>query len=147
MRGSSCFFLSVVLSFAAVCKAQSPGDTLSMLKTGNKYLYFHGDQEVRFLDLSSITYPNKEALKYMKYAKNNYALGNVFLGLGLITFGYGCLAWLDTGDNVKIASGIIAGTIVGGSMVLISIPLQKGKHKNTRKAISIYNAGLNGSDI
>jgi hypothetical protein len=143
MRGSSCFFLSIVLSFAAVCKAQSPGDTISMLKTGNKYYYFHGDQEVLFLDLPSITHHNKAARKYMKYAKNNYTVGNVFLGLGLITFGYGCLAWLDTGDNVKIASGIIAGTIVGGSMVLISLPLHYGKHKNTRKAIAVYNAGVN----
>lgn len=143
MRGLFFSFLYVVLSFAAVCKAQSPVDTLSMHKTGNKYFYFHGDKEVRFLDLPGITQPNEEARKYMKYAKNNYALGNVFLGLGLISFGYNCLVHLDTGDKVKIASGIVAGTIVGGSMVLISIPLHHGKHKNTRRAIALYNAGLN----
>jgi hypothetical protein len=143
MRGLFFFSLSAVVSVSSVLRAQSPGDTLSMLKTGNKYDYFQGDQEVRFLDLSGIIHPNQVALKHMKYAKNNYALGNVFLGLGLITFGYGCLGYLDTGDKVKIASGIIAGTIVGGSMVLISIPLHHGKNKYTRKAIAVYNAGVN----
>jgi hypothetical protein len=134
--------LTVMLFATSVSSAQTTVDTLSMLKSGGKYVYFQGQREVRFFDLIKITEPNQEALKYMKYAKTNNTFANVFLGLGLISFGYGCLAYLDSGDQDKIMTGITRGAIVGGTMVLISIPLRIGKHKNTRKAIAAYNAGI-----
>jgi len=78
----------------------------------------------------------------MKYAKYNYTASNFFLGLGIISFAFGSLYNLDTGDKTKILSGVIAGAFIGGMMVGVSIPLRKGMHNNTRKAINVYNQGL-----
>ena len=89
---------------------------------------------------------NPEAYKYIRYAKTNRAFSNVFLGLGIISFSYGVLSGISNAiekeESSNLLAGSIAGIIVGGGLVAISIPLRNAYKKKARKAIDIYNEGL-----
>ena len=133
------FTITILLVIAFDSKAQSEPDTLFMEKYGGKFHYTFGQKEVRFYDLKNITEPCALASEHYGYAKINHTAGNILLGLGAISLAYGLLAELDSGDRNRINNSILAGTIVGGSMIIISIPLFHGKKKQTHKAIRAYN--------
>ncbi len=139
LKGS---ILVLLILQSLVSVAQFRTDSLSMIRTGGKYRYYMGQKEIRFFDVIQVTKVNPKAKQLMRYAKNNYTASNLFFGLGVISFAFGSLYYLETGDKDKILGGVLKGAFIGGMMVGVSIPLRKGMFKNTRKAIDVYNRGL-----
>jgi hypothetical protein len=123
--------------------AQHDADTISMIKKGGTYKFYQQNKEVRFVDLAEIIKENPEATKNIRLAKNNRTFSNIFLGLGIITFGYGVLsglsATIEEGESSQLVSGTVAGIAVGGALIVLSIPMRVAYKKKTRTAIDLYN--------
>ena len=142
------FSIAALLFCCIFSNGQDISDTLSMVKKNTIKFYQH-NTEIRFADISDIINSDPEASKYFRYAKINRSFSNVFLGLGIISFGYGVLNGLsyaiEEDEPSQLLAGTIAGIIVGGALIGISFPLKSTYKKHARKALKIYNHGLNVS--
>ncbi len=113
-------------------------DSITMKKRFLTTSYYYNNEKLSYLDLKKIILTNPETHNYVRLANVNRIWGNVLLGSGTIAIAYGLLQYPDT-KNQDI---VIKSLIVGGSFILLSVPMQFGYSKNIRKATATYNNGL-----
>lgn len=146
------FTLLISLLFAFLSTSGQPGrDTLLIIKSGGAYTFSLGEKQLDFVDLPNIMKAYPAAYKKIKVAKTNRTFSNVFLGLGCISLAYGVLSGVsyavEDKDAAWLASGTVAGLLVGGAYIGISFPLRKAYRKKTRMAVDIYNRELQAAGL
>lgn len=137
--------LALFLLCSTISYTQGLSDTLSMIIKHSIKFYQH-NKEIRFVDISDILKSNPEASKYFRYAKTNRTFSNVFLGLGIISVGYGVLSGMsyaiEKKETSELVAGSIAGIVIGGILIGIHFPLKSAFKKHAGKAIKLFNYDL-----
>ncbi len=135
--------LTTLILFIFCAIGQNNTDTISMMKLKRSYKYYKEGSEIDFVDLQNIMKTNEDAQQYIKYASHNRFFHYLFIGCAVAGVGYSLVKLQKTGNlyYLWLTGGII------GTYFLISIPIKKAFHKNTRKAINVYNKSLNQSAI
>ncbi|MEN8225872.1 MAG: hypothetical protein ABFS05_11005 [Bacteroidota bacterium] len=132
-----------------IVSGQTSSDSISMVRKNGSIKYFHQHKEVKFLELPGIMQDNPEAYKTVNYAKHAHAWGHIMLGLAGINLAYGVLIGLSEVVEHKAISYIpadaIAGIVLGTIFIAIYIPINSNYKEGTRRAIDIYNSGLQQS--
>jgi hypothetical protein len=131
-----------VFFFCQSLRSQAVSDSIKIVKGKIGYDYiFHG-KKFYFINLGDIIKSNTSATKYYRHASFNRTTGNIFLGIGIISLLYSSVSQLETRDSELILKSIYIGALVGGTMMLISIPFKLSSKKQLKDAIDTYNAGL-----
>jgi hypothetical protein len=141
-----CFLLILIAFSVLLVTGQDAADSIRMVKQRSNMKFYQGKKEYTFLELSKVMQPNQEAYKFYKQAKVNRIFNGVFFGTGFITACYGLLFGVGEGieksEPSMIWSGLIAGVVVGGGIMALSIPFGKAYKQNITKAVKYYNAGI-----
>lgn len=146
------YLLFIVMFFAFLqLPGQDSADTIRMVKQGGNLKFYKGKQECTFMELSEFLKPDPEAYKFYKQAKVSRSFSGIIFGIGFITTCYGVLYGVSQGveqeDPSLIWSGLIAGVVVGGGIMALSIPVKKAYKQHIGKAIKCYNDGLLQSEV
>ena len=142
------YFIAVLLllGFSNVHFGQPVNDTIRYSRAKWDIKYYKGSQEIKFLELSKILREDPATKTYLNKAKLYRNLNGVFVGIGTISLAYGLLFGLKEAVENKESSnayaGLIAGTLVGGAFIALSIPSGKSYKINAKKAIDVYNRDL-----
>lgn len=140
------FLIAVFMATAAA--GQEVLDTIRYSAGRGDLKYFHKNHEIKFLELSKMVRGDAQANVYLKKAKVYRNMNGIFTGIGIISLSYGVLFGLkeaiENEDGTPVLSGLIAGTLVGGAFLALSIPPGKAYKLNARKAVDIYNKNLTG---
>jgi len=125
---------------------QAVNDTIRYSREKGDLKYFQAGKEIKFLELSKILKSNSEANEYIKKAKLYRNLNGICVGMGVISLAYGVLFGLgqaiENNEESDAFAGFIAGTVVGGVFIALSIPSGRSYKINARKAIDIYNRDI-----
>jgi hypothetical protein len=128
------FFCALILSISL--GAQTPKDTIRVVKAYGQWAFIQGDKNLKPLELLDVTKSNPEANKEMKKSIRNYY---VMLGLditGGFAVGYPLGYWLGSGQMLWPVLG------TGAGLLALSIPFNQGYIRHAMKAVEIYNRGL-----
>jgi hypothetical protein len=135
--------IPVILLLIYTCSlpgiAQKPGykDSIELVKApfGGLKFYQH-DKNLTMRDLTNIMRPDPEAFSYLKKAKTNNTLAFIsgFIGGALIGYELGSAV-----GGREINWGVMG---AGAGFIVIGIPFDIGGKRNTRKAVSLYNAAF-----
>ena len=136
MKSISIFFTAVFISMVTCLSAQVPADTIEVRKGLETTFRLNGNK-LRPKQLLELTKNNPEANKLMKTARSNYTVAYIFSSVGSSLIGYQ-LGYSVSGGK---ANWTLAG--VGGGLFLASLPFSGAYAKNAKKAVTIYNKGLN----
>lgn len=138
----------ILISLLLCCillNGQNISDTISIAGK-NTIKFYQYIKEVRVGDISRILKSNQEASDYFRYSQINRTFSNIFLGAGIVTFGYGVVSGIsyaiDDEESSQLLDRAMAGLILGGALIAIYFPLKRAYKKNARTAIDIYNKGL-----
>ena len=138
--------LLISLTLAINVFGQENLDTIRYSTTRGDLKFYKKKAELKFLEMSRIVATNPDANVYLKKAKFNRDMNGICLGIGIISLSYGVLFGLaeaiENKESSQALSGFIAGTLVGGAFIALSIPSGKSYKANARKAIDIYNRDL-----
>lgn len=128
-------FFMLMIGFS-VSHAQSSSDSIYVAKNFWGYKYYQQDERVNYNTLPTIMVDNQEAYMYVSKAKTNYLISSIISGTGGFLLGLQLGVAIVGGDPNWVVAG------VGGGLILVSIPIFSKSHKQSLKAIEIYNAGL-----
>jgi hypothetical protein len=138
--------LLIAIFLTTSAAGQEMLDTIHYSAGRGDLKYFHKNHEIKFLELSKIVKEDAQANIYLKKAKLYRNMNGIFAGIGIISLSYGVLFGLkeaiENEEGSPALSGLIAGTLVGGVFIALSIPPGKAYKLNARKAIDIYNKNL-----
>lgn len=141
-----CFLLILIVSSVLLVSGQYSADSIRMVKQRSNLKFYQGKQEYTFLKLSGLMQSNPEAYQYYKQAKVNRIFNGIFFGTGFITACYGLLFGVGEGieknEPSMILAGLIAGAVVGGGIMALSIPFGRSYKQNIAKAVKFYNSGI-----
>jgi len=145
-------FLFIIILFSVFhLSGQDSIDTIKITKQNGNLKFYKGNQECTFLELSKFVQSNPEAYKFYKQAKLNRNFSGAIFGIGFITTCYGLLFGIAEGiekeESSLVWSGLIAGVVVGGGVMALSIPIGKAYKQNITKAIDYYNTGILHSKV
>jgi hypothetical protein len=140
------FLIAVFMSVSAA--GQDALDTIRYSAGRGELKFYTQNREIRFLELSKLVKEDAAANPYLKKAKMYRNMNGIFVGVGIISLSYGVLFGLkeaiENEDGSPALSGLIAGTLVGGAFLVLSIPPGKAYKLNARRAVDIYNRNLAG---
>jgi hypothetical protein len=145
MKDFRLVYLCLLLLITTEMIGQSVPDTIGYSTGKGELKFYYKGHEAKFLDISKILLADEMAAPYAKKARLYRNLNGVFLGIGIISLSYGVLFGLkeaiEENESSNVYSGLIAGTVVGGVFIALSIPPVKSYKTNARKAIDLYNEG------
>jgi outer membrane lipoprotein SlyB len=127
--------LTLILAFAVttICNAQK----IEIKKVFGGHQYTQNENRMTMGALVKAMESNSDALEFMKKAKSNNVFASILGGVGGALIGFPIGTAIGGGD----ANWTLAG--IGAGLVAIGIPISSGVHKNTKKAIDLYNSSLN----
>lgn len=129
---------AVFLSLTVFC--QSPSDSITIKKALGT-VFVQNNKNLTPKQLLEITKANPEAFQLMQKAKSNFDVATVFGFIG------GALVGWPLGTAVAGGDPEWAMMAVGGGLIGVSIPYTIAYNKNAKRAVEIYNAGLNTIDV
>lgn len=133
--------MMVMICIASNLFAQTTTDSITIKKVGSDYRYYQNNEKLNMTQLLGILQHNEMAFKQIRSAQTNHTLGLLSGVAGGIMVGYPLGIALGGGEpNWTLA-------IVGGVMVIISIPLSSSFTKKAHQAIETYNAGLQSTSF
>ena len=136
MKKISLIIIGIFILSLSQLIAQNQSDAIQVVKK-NGTRFIQNDQALTPKQLIEITKTNVEAYKYMKKAKSNFDAGMVFASAGGFLIGWPIGTAIGGGEADWAMAGI------GAGLALLSIPLASGYNKKAKKAVEIYNKGLN----
>lgn len=130
-------YFILTLLFVNFCHAQE----IEIKKVFGGYKYIQNGNDLTMRKLMNAVETNPEAYGLTKKAKNINTLTAVlgFAGGGLV--GYPIGTALGGGD----ANWALAG--VGAGLIAVAIPLSSSVNKKSKKAVELYNSGLNDASL
>lgn len=136
MKKCILFFVAVLFLIGGQVSAQNQADSIQVQKRLGT-IFVQNGRPLTPRQLLEVTKTNTDAYSEMKIAKSNYDIGSVFGFIG----GF-CIGWpLGTAIGGGDPNWTIAG--VGVALVVVSIPLSTAYTTHAKKAVGIYNSGLN----
>jgi hypothetical protein len=136
MKSISIFFTALLILSLNCLSAQVPADTIE-IKKGLETSFRLNGKKLKPKQLLELTKNNAEANTLMKTAKSNYTAAYIFSSAGGYLIGYQ-LGYSIGGGK---ANWTVAG--VGGALFLASLPFSGAYAKHAKKAVTVYNKGLN----
>lgn len=120
----------------SISKGQTFSDSVFVKKNFWGHKFYHSNTRLNLNQLPHIMLDNSEAHLLISKAKNKNTASAIISGIGGFIVGWQLGTEIAGGEaNWNLAA-------VGGGLILISIPISSKSHKQTLKAIEIYNAGL-----
>ncbi len=136
MKSITIFFTALLISIVNYLSAQVPADTIEVKKGFETSFRLNG-KRLKPKQLLELTKKNPEANSLMKKARSNYTAAYIFSSAGGYLIGYQ-LGYSISGGK---ANWTVAG--VGGALFLASLPFSGAYAKHAKKAVIVYNKGLN----
>lgn len=143
-------FTLFVSTFSVYTFAQN-SDTLRIGKS-NREFFIKGNQTYKASEFKKV-FTNTEALNYMKKARANSTLSQIFGGIGGGLMGFGMARALSGGDKEVYMNGVLIkekqkgnwGLVgIGLGVVGIGIPFAISSGKNLKKAFKTQNEADSG---
>ena len=137
------FLIFFIIGFSNLAQAQSQieethiaSDSIYFQKSFFGYKYYQWDTQINFNQLPAIMIKDQEAYALVKKAKKNNTVAAILSGTG------GFLLILQLANAIISEEPNWAITAVGGTLVVVSIPIFSKSYKQSLEAIDKYNAGL-----
>lgn len=137
---------TILLSFLSTIAYCQNSDSLTLGK-GNNDFFVKGNQKYRLSEYKKV-FTNAEALQYMKKARTNSTVSQVFGGIGGAFMGFGLGRAISGGNKTVTQNGMVIkekakgtwGFIGAGlGIVGIGIPFALSSNKNLKKAVNAQN--------
>ncbi len=130
-------FILVLGIFLIKVSAQSALDTLSYSETLNGFKFSYMNQPISSNEVSALIENNLDAYDAYESGREAKVFGYVFFTIGSSLIVYPFITSV-TGNETNWAF-----TFAGMAFVGLSIPIFNSYHKNTKKALELYNGSLN----
>jgi hypothetical protein len=119
MRTFILLLLSLLAGYGNVCLAQTGNDTIQVKKTGDGTRFLHEE---------------------MKIARSSHTMGSILGFTGGFLAGYQLGTLIRGGQPNWLVAG------VGVGLIGLSLPLSSGYTRHAKKAVAIYNSGLQAAN-
>ncbi|MDB5012543.1 MAG: hypothetical protein JWQ25_745 [Daejeonella sp.] len=134
MKKTSYLFLSFMLTLQ-LSFGQTKPDSIQTKKAFSTF-YLQNGKILSPKQLLKTTETNPESYKEMKIAKSNADIGQVFSFSGGFLVGYSLGGVIGGKPNWTPA-------LIGGGLIIASIPFSSAYAKHAKAAVKIYNQGMN----
>ena len=114
----------------------SQNQEIKMHKALGVLEFSQGRYIYKLKDIINVMSTNPEAQKLMKSAKSGRSASNVLGFIGGILVGW------SIGDAITSDEPSWTPAIIGGGLILITIPISTGATNKMKKSIDIYNQGI-----
>ena len=129
----------IVLNSGEASAETRTSDSIVMETKITQNTYYYKDKKLTYSIVKKILITNEEAAEYVGFANTHRIVSDVFLGSGIIAVCFSGIYAIDREDPAFFYKG----AIVGGAMIVISIPFQILFTRNMHKSIDIFNRDLN----
>ena len=138
MKKLAVLVLMIFMCFAS-SEAQTPADSVFVHKNFWGYKFYQKDARLNFNQLPYIMEGDQEAYLLIKKARNFNTISSIISGTGGFLLGWQLATVLVGGEaNWTMVA-------IGGGLIAVSIPIYSKSHKQSLKAVDMYNAGLSVS--
>ncbi len=102
--------------------------------------FYQNDKKYKMSELVKLMKSNYKAVEYMKKARTNNTFSQIFVFSGASLVGFPVGTSIGGGDpNWTLA-------MVGGGLMVLSVPFLTATNRNGKKAVEAYNAGFGNSE-
>jgi hypothetical protein len=140
MRTFILLLLSLLAGYGNVCLAQTGNDTIQVKKTGDGTRFLLNGKRLTPARLSAITRSNPATHEEMKIARSSHTMGSILGFTGGFLAGYQLGTLIRGGQPNWLVAG------VGVGLIGLSLPLSSGYTRHAKKAVAIYNSGLQAAN-